>query len=83
MEDSTPTRTVKARFNPITALLDKLDYLLTGHVDADARRRGLTVTRVPGSREHIYRDPRWDERREAMLNGADWEPVLLDRGRQS
>lgn len=82
MKDGTTKPAAKARFNPITALLDMLDHLLTGHVDADARRRGLTVTRVPGSREHIYRDPRWDERREAMLNGADWEPAPLELGRQ-
>jgi hypothetical protein len=44
-------------------LLNRIDDHVSETVDADARSRGWTVTVVPGTRTHEYRDPRWDRRR--------------------
>jgi hypothetical protein len=44
-------------------LLDKIDERFSGPIDDEARRRGWTVTVRPGTRTHVYRDPRWDRRR--------------------
>ena len=44
-------------------LLNRIDDHVSEAVDADARSRGWTVTVVPGTRTHEYRDPRWDRRR--------------------
>ena len=46
-----------------TRLLDRIDERVSGPIDDDARRRGWTVTVLPGTRTHVYRDPRWDRRR--------------------
>jgi hypothetical protein len=46
-----------------TRLLDMIDERVSGPIDADARRRGWTVSIRPGTRTHVYRDPRWDRRR--------------------
>ncbi len=46
-----------------TRLLDLIDDHASRAVDDDARSRGWTVTVVPGTRTHEYRDPRWDRRR--------------------
>ena len=46
-----------------TRLLDMIDERVSGPIDADARRRGWTVGVKPGTRTHVYRDPRWDRRR--------------------
>lgn len=45
-----------------TCLLDRIDERVSGPIDEDARRRGWTVTVKPGTRTHVYRDPRWDRR---------------------
>ena len=44
-------------------LLDRIDDRVSRDIDDDARSRGWTVTVVPGTRTHEYRDPRWDRRR--------------------
>lgn len=46
-----------------TRLVDTFDEWISGPIDDDARRRGWTVTVLPGTRTHVYRDPRWDRRR--------------------
>ncbi len=46
-----------------TRLLDMIDERVSRPIDDDARRRGWTVTVLPGTRTHVYRDPRWDRRR--------------------
>jgi hypothetical protein len=43
-------------------LLHKIDERFSGPIDDEARRRGWTVTVRPGTRTHVYRDPRWDRR---------------------
>lgn len=76
MHDVTPTG--KHRFNPFSRLLDMLDRLVSARADAEARRRGHTVTRVPGTRTHLYHDPRWSQRRDSMLDlGISDEPQEL------
>ena len=80
MENTTPAS--KGRLNPLTVLLDLLDRVISARADAEARRRGHTVTRVPGSRTHVYRDPRWDARRQAMLDGTDPESATPDLSEQ-
>jgi hypothetical protein len=45
-----------------TRLLDRIDTRVSGPIDDDARRRGWTMTVRPGTRTHVYRDPRWDRR---------------------
>lgn len=42
--------------------MDALDRLVSERIDDRALERGWTVTRVPGTRTHRYRDPRWDRR---------------------
>lgn len=73
------TRTSKSRRNPLKLLVDFLDALVSARADEAARRRGHTVTRIAGTRVHVYRDPRWDRRREVMPD-ADREPELVERG---
>lgn len=47
----------------IRRILDKIDERVGAPVDDDARRRGLTVTPIPGTRTHRYRfDALWDRR---------------------
>ena len=46
-----------------TRLLDVIDERVSGPIDDDARRRGWTRHTRPGTRTHVYRDPRWDHRR--------------------
>jgi hypothetical protein len=46
-----------------TRLLNLIDERVSGPIDDDARRRGWTVMVLPGTRTHVYRDPRWDRRR--------------------
>lgn len=36
------------------------EWLFAAGEDSRAAARGWQVTRVPGSRRHVYRDPRWD-----------------------
>jgi len=76
------TRAGKRRLKPLRRFLDLLDQLVSARADERARRMGFTVTRVPGSRVHLYRDPRWDQRREAMRRGTGAEPELLDLSEQ-
>jgi hypothetical protein len=59
----THTRGRSPRIRWWTRLLDLLDERISEKVDDDARRRGWTVTVLPGTRTHVYRDPRWDLRR--------------------
>jgi hypothetical protein len=40
-------------------LVDILDRWLSARADNRARARGHTITRVPGTRTQVYRDPRW------------------------
>ena len=47
----------------LAGLIDLIDDHVTAKIDRDARERGLTVTRIPGTRTHRYRDSRWDRRR--------------------
>ena len=81
MSDVTPAG--KRHFNPLKRLLDLFDLVVSARVDDRALRMGHTVTRMPGSRVHVYHDPRWDQRREAMLGGTGAEPDLLDLGEPS
>ena len=46
-----------------TRLIDMIDERVSGPIDDDARRRGWEVYTLPGTRTHVYRDPRWDRRR--------------------
>lgn len=46
-----------------TRLLDLIDERVSRPVDEGARRRGWSVSVLPGTRTHVYRDPRWDRRR--------------------
>lgn len=46
-----------------TRLLDRIDERVSRPIDDDARQRGWSVYVLPGTRTHVYRDPRWDRRR--------------------
>ena len=46
-----------------TRLLDRIDERVSDAIADDARRRGWTVGVRPGTRTHVYRDPRWNRRR--------------------
>lgn len=61
MSDHTRGRNPRIRW--WTHLLDRIDERVSRPIDDDARRRGWTVTVLPGTRTHVYRDPRWDRRR--------------------
>jgi hypothetical protein len=52
------------RRGPLTVLLDKIDEKVTRRADVRAQELGLQISRVPGTRTQVYRDPRWDRRRE-------------------
>jgi hypothetical protein len=57
------TRGRKRRAPWLTRLLDRIDERVSASIDDDAFRRGWTVRRLPGTRTHVYRDPRWNRRR--------------------
>ncbi len=61
MDDTMRGRPARTRW--WTRLLDLLDERVSTGIDDDARRRGWNVTVLPGTRTHVYRDPRWDRRR--------------------
>lgn len=61
MSDDTRGRRPRTRW--WTRLLDAIDGRISGPIDDDARRRGWTVVVLPGTRTHVYRDPRWNRRR--------------------
>jgi hypothetical protein len=60
MEDDTRGRSPRSTW--WSHLLDRIDEHVSRPIDDDARRRGWTVTVTPGTRTHVYRDPRWDRR---------------------
>jgi hypothetical protein len=78
------TRGCSSRNGWWTRLLDVIDQRVSGPIDADARRRGWTVGVLPGTRTHVYRDPRWDRRRlceDCEGSGRDGaRPCLLCEG---
>jgi hypothetical protein len=43
----------------LTRLLDVFDRWVSTRADERARALGHTVRRIPGTRTHVYRDPRW------------------------
>lgn len=48
----------------IRRLVDRFDDWVTRRSDRRAIARGVTITRIPGTRRQSYRDRRWDRRRE-------------------
>jgi len=61
MSDDTRGRSPRTRW--WTRLLDMIDERVSAPIDDEARHRGWTVMVLPGTRTHVYRDPRWDRRR--------------------
>lgn len=58
----------------LTRLLDLVDHWVSERVDAEARARGFTVTRLPGTRIHVYRNDTLRDRRyeHEECAGAGW-----------
>jgi hypothetical protein len=68
------------RRGPLRWLLDLVDDRTSARVYAEARSKGHTMHRKPGTRTLIGHDPRWSERRLQMLNNPDGESETPGRG---